>query len=218
MSFATLEMGEPAYGDEEPSFTDFMAPGMIVLIIFFLAMSLTTETFVSERSEGRYSRLWVAGVLPTEMILAHIASFLMVSVGQTALTLVTLFAIFKVSIEGNVMLVVGIMLLQGVAGMCFGILVSSISDTHSSAMQLGMGSMYPGLLLSGILWPSEAIPKVLRDVAYYLPNTMAVQAIRDVMTRGWTIAYPSVYLGFLSSLAWIIVLIAASWSIALIMM
>ena len=35
--------------------------------------------------------------------------------------------------------------------------------------------------------------------------------MRDVMARGWGIAEPSVYLGYVSSIAWIAVFIILSW-------
>ncbi len=44
-----LIIREPIYGPEEPSFTDFMAPGIIILIIFFLALALTGEMFIVEK-------------------------------------------------------------------------------------------------------------------------------------------------------------------------
>ena len=34
-------IGDPIYGPKVPNFTEFMAPGIILLIIFFLAVALT---------------------------------------------------------------------------------------------------------------------------------------------------------------------------------
>ena len=42
-------------------------------------------------------------------------------------------------------------------------------------MQLSIGSFYPNLLLSGILWPLEGMPPALQYVAKFLPNTLACQ-------------------------------------------
>ena len=71
-------------------------------------------------------------------------------------------------------------------------------------MQLSIGSFYPILLLSGILWPVEGMPSYLQSVTWYLPCTCAAQAMRDIMGRGWSVeGRLSVQLGFISSLAWI---------------
>ena len=79
--------------------------------------------------------------------------------------------------------------------MSFGFLISSLCDSQAVAMQLSIGSFYPNLLLSGILWPLEGMPTYLRMVARFLPNTLACQAMRDIMLRGWGIDREEVYLG-----------------------
>jgi len=40
-----LHYGPPIYGKSEPNFTEFMAPGIILLIVFFLAVALTGNFF-----------------------------------------------------------------------------------------------------------------------------------------------------------------------------
>ena len=52
-----LDIGEPLYGPAVPNFTDFMAPGIILLIIFFLAVALTGEAFILEKKDGLLDRL-----------------------------------------------------------------------------------------------------------------------------------------------------------------
>lgn len=51
-----LQFGDPVYGPEDPNFTEFMAPGIIILIIFFLALALTGEMFIVEKRDGLLDR------------------------------------------------------------------------------------------------------------------------------------------------------------------
>jgi hypothetical protein len=67
-----LSFGKPVYGLEEPNFTDFMAPGIIILIMYFLAMALTGEVFIIERRDGLMDRGWVNGVLPSEVVISQV--------------------------------------------------------------------------------------------------------------------------------------------------
>ena len=60
------------------------------------------------------------------------------------------------------------------------------------------------MILSGILWPLEAMPSLLRYVAYILPQTLACEAMRSVLMRGWGLEHPVVARGFLVTLAWIV--------------
>lgn len=57
---------------------------------------------------------------------------------------------------------------------------------------MALGSFFPVLLLSGVLWPLEAIPQGLRYISYGLPTTWAVEAMRSLMLRGWGIFHQQV--------------------------
>ena len=51
----------PVYGNQSPSFTEFMAPGVLLSISFLAAVALTALAFVMERKEGLLERSLVAG-------------------------------------------------------------------------------------------------------------------------------------------------------------
>jgi len=201
---------DPIFGDKDPSFTEFMAPGIIILIIYFLAVALTGEAFISERESGLLDRSLVAGVKPLEIVVSHISAQFVVMVVQTAVTLVTIIWGFKIPCRGPFFWLALLTLLQGLAGMSFGFLISSLCDTQAVAMQLSIGSFYPNLLLSGILWPLEGMPPLLKRISLFLPNTLACVAMRDIMLRGWGIDRPEVYLGVVSSGVWILIFLSLS--------
>ena len=45
-----LKFNDPVYGTRDPNFTEFMAPGIIIIVIFFLAVGLTGESFIAEKT------------------------------------------------------------------------------------------------------------------------------------------------------------------------
>lgn len=206
-----IKFNAPIYGPERPNFTEFMAPGIIIIIIFFLAVGLTGEAFIAEKQDGLLDRSWVAGVLPSEIMFSHIATQFLVLLGQTAITLIFILLVFGIPCTGPVGWLIVLTILQGFAGMCFGFLLSTLFSEQTTAMQCAIGSFYPMLLLSGIIWPIEGMPSILQKISWYLPCTAACQAMRDIMARGWTITRPSVYMGIVSSSIWIAVFIIASW-------
>ena len=195
LASSPVTFSQVIYGEREPRFTEFMAPGIIIIIIYFLAVALTGEAFITERSTGLLERSRVAGVRPSEILASHIMTQCGVMVIQTAITLAFILLVFKIPCNGPVLWLAVITLLQGLAGMSFGFFISSLCDTEALAMQLSIGSFYPCLLLSGILWPLEGMPYWLQTVARLLPNTLACQAMRDIMLRGWDIVQQDVYLG-----------------------
>jgi len=118
---------------------------------------------------------------------------------------------FNVPCRGSFFWLALITILQGLAGMSFGFLISALCDSQAVAMQLSIGSFYPNLLLSGILWPVEGMPQFLRTISQFLPNTLSCQAMRDIMLRGWSIEREEVYLGVVSSCVWIAIFLSLSW-------
>ena len=103
---------EPVYGEKEPSFTEFMAPGIIILIIYFLAVALTGEAFIMERSSGLLDRSWIAGVRPSEILLSHILVQFCVMMVQTAVTLTTILLVFEIPCRGPLEWLATITMLQ----------------------------------------------------------------------------------------------------------
>ena len=90
-------------------------------------------------------------------------------------------------------------------------MLSTVFSQQTTAMQCAIGSFYPILLLSGILWPVEGMPKILQKISWYLPLTAAVQAMRDVMTRGWNISHSSIYSAIGITTAWTLIFLTLSW-------
>ncbi|XP_043272865.1 ABC transporter G family member 20 isoform X2 [Venturia canescens] len=205
-----IQFKEPIYGSNEPSFTDFVAPGVILTIVFFLAVALTSSALIIERMEGLLDRSWVAGVSPGEILFSHVVTQFVVMCGQTTLVLVFMILVFGVECKGDIGWVIILTILQGLCGMCFGFVISAICELERNAIQLALGSFYPTLLLSGVIWPVEGMPTVLRYVSQGLPLTMATTSLRSMLTRGWTITEPDVYNGFISTIVWIVVFLTIS--------
>ncbi|XP_037295919.1 ABC transporter G family member 20 isoform X3 [Manduca sexta] len=208
-----IDFMDPIYGNKNPSFTDFVAPGVILTIVFFLAVALTSSALIVERMEGLLDRSWVAGVAPGEILFSHVVTQFVVMCGQTALVLLFMISVFGVKNNGNIVFVIMLTLLQGLCGMCFGFVISAACELERNAIQLALGSFYPTLLLSGVIWPIEGMPWILRYVSLCLPLTLATNSLRSILTRGWPITDPEVYMGFVSTLAWIMVFLVVTLTI-----
>ena len=67
-----------------------------------------------------------------------------------------------------------------------GFVLASIVPTARFAQPLGAVIMYPMLAISGLFFPVEVLPRVLRVVAYALPTTHAVALMQGVWDgTGW---------------------------------
>ena len=82
LDLSMIRMEDPTLGGDDTDFREFITPGMIALSIFFLAMALTSESFIAERSQGMLERSWITGVLPVEILSSYILSQFLVMVVQ----------------------------------------------------------------------------------------------------------------------------------------
>ena len=85
----------------EPTFTEFMAPGVILSITYFMAVGLTSISFIIERKEGLLDRSWIAGVTSLEVMLAHVVAQFVVMVVQVGFVLVFMLLVFQVTDGGG---------------------------------------------------------------------------------------------------------------------
>ena len=61
-------------------------------------------------------------------------------------------------------------------------------------------------MISGVLWPIEVMPEVLRQIAVLGPLCQPVIALQSIMLRGWTLNNPIVYNALFLNLFYIFVL------------
>jgi ABC-2 type transport system permease protein len=93
--------------------------------------------------------------------------------------------------------------------LALGILISTLVDTQLVALLASvMGLLLPVVMLSGLMFPIENMPKVLQYVAQIIPAKWYISAMRDVMIKGLGITSVLREIAVLSLMA--VVLIAVS--------
>lgn len=210
----TLQIAAPIHGEENSEFIDFLAPGIMVLVCFMFSLILTTMAFVGERNDGTLDRLFAAGVQPSEVLLGHLLAFSVIIIGQVSVVISIAIIVFEVPMHGSIILLFSLGLLLGWAAMCLGLFLSTKAKSEFQAMQLVMPIIFPALLLSGILWPVEALPFGLKEFSMLLPTTWAAESFRSIMMRGWGLSNPLIWKSFLIIFAFgAVTLFAAAKSI-----
>jgi len=205
-----LAVAQPVYGERDPAFIDFLAPGIMTMVCFMFSLILTTMAFVGERYDGTLDRVFAAGTLPVEVLLGHLAAFSTVLIGQV--TVVILIAVygFDIPINGSLPLLFLLALLLGWSAMCFGLFVSTKARSEFQAMQLNMPVMFPVMLLSGILWPVQALPGWVQPISWALPSTWTAEAFRSIMIRGWGLEHSEVAMAFAFDLLFALLALAVA--------
>ena len=82
-----------------------------------------------------------------------------------------------------------------------------VFDDELAALQFSLALLFTSVILGGVLWPQEGMPSYVRYASYALPQTPAIQSLRDIFARGHGLDRPEVYLGFITSSCWIIAIL-----------
>ncbi len=161
-----------------------MVPAIIGLILAFIGMTVTSIGLVKERERGTLEQLAVMPIKPSTVILGKITPyFVLASFDMAVITLLGML-LFDVPFNGNpVVFSLGAGLFLFVV-LGLGVFISTISTTVGQAIQTAFFFLLPQILLSGMIFPLEAIPWGVRWISYLLPLTYFTQISQGVMLRG----------------------------------
>lgn len=203
----SIEIANPIFGSQNPEFIHFLAPGIMTMVCFMFSVILTSMAFVGERHDGTLDRVFAAGTRPAEVMFGHLIAYSSILVGQVTVVILISVWGFDIPIEGSVMLLFLLALLLGWAAMCFGLFVSSKARSEFQAMQMNMPVIFPVLLLSGILWPIEALPDWILPLSQAMPTTWTAEAFRSIMIRGWGLDHSDVIIAFLFNIVFAVLML-----------
>ncbi|XP_046742302.1 ABC transporter G family member 20-like isoform X1 [Diprion similis] len=201
-----LRFEEPLLGSVDQKYSNFMAPGFLLTVIFFLATSLTSAIIISDRVEGVWDRTLVAGVTVQQILAAHVTVQFALTCLQVTLVLCVALLGFSLPCRGPLLGVIVLVLMIGFCGMCYGFFISVMVSTHTVANYVSTGSFYPLILLSGCIWPMEGMPVFLQWISRILPTTLPSLSMRAMLEKGYSIDEFEVYIGFLIIAAWTVAL------------
>lgn len=180
------------------------------MVIFGLSIGNTAQIFVREKNDGTLDRLFAAGISSFSIILGAMLSHTLILLVQVILMLIILLLGFQFQVVGSLGLLFSLVMLLGLDGMGVGVLIASVAESEVAAGQITVGTYFPCLMLSGVMWPISAIPKWFVWISYLLPTTWAAEAARSVMIRGWGLAWAQVWAPFLILFVWLLGVICLS--------
>ncbi len=193
-------------------FIDFFAPGVMGLAAMMVTFMLSIISFVHERTGSTLDRLLSTPVTEGEIVAGYALAFGFVALIQSIVILVAAVGLFQITIHGNVLLVLLMIFVFGVGTQGLGFVLSSVARTEFQAIQFLPLILFPSILLSGVFWPLEAVPSIIRPVSYFIPLTYAIDGLRSVMIRGWSVDGIWLQLLVLAVFA-VVMLLLSTWAL-----
>jgi len=162
----------------------FIVPGIIGMILSNILIVITALAVVREREAGTLEQLIVTPLTRAEIMIGKIAPYVGVGLVQLTAVLVVGHLAFRVPIRGSVLLIYGVSLLFIIASLGLGLFISTIAKRQAQAIQVSFFFLLPNVLLSGFMFPREAMPPLAAQIGLLLPLTHFLQIMRGIVLKG----------------------------------
>ncbi|HUQ81045.1 MAG TPA: ABC transporter permease [Gemmatimonadaceae bacterium] len=162
----------------------YIVPGVIGLLLTLTQLMITAMALVRERERGTLEQLIVTPISKTGLMVGKVLPFALVGYVQVTLILLLGRFAFDVPIRGSLMLLYLITFPFIVASLALGLFVSTVVRTQVQAMQLSFVFILPTVLLSGFMFPREAMPVFAQWLGAVFPITYYLRVLRGILLKG----------------------------------
>lgn len=180
----TLDLRSRVWYNPDMSSIYFNIPGLIGVILQTVTLMLTSFSIVRERERGTMEQLIVTPITKMELMIGKIIPYVIIGFVDIILALALSVFWFRVPISGSIFLLLLFSLIFLFGALGVGLLISTVSKSQLQAMQLSMFMIMPNILLSGYMFPREAMPKVIYGLSTVLPLTYFIKVLRGIILKG----------------------------------
>ena len=184
-------------------------PGVLGMIMLLICAMMTSIAIVREKEMGTMEILLVSPMKPIYTILSKIAPYFVLSVVNFSTIILLSVFVLKVPVAGSFISLVVVSLLYIFVSLALGLLISTITSSQLAAMMIsGMGLMMPVMLLSGMIFPIENMPVILRFISNFVPARWYIDAVKTIMIKGLSITEVTKDVGILALMAAVLIVVS----------
>ncbi|GBF35073.1 ABC-2 type transporter [Desulfocucumis palustris] len=167
----------------------YMVPAILGIIVTMTMVMMTSMAIVRERERGTLEQLIVTPVRPFELMIGKIIPYIALGYLQITVALLVGAIIFKVPVRGSLLELYLLTLFFITASLGLGILISNIAKNQMQAFQMSFFVLLPSILLSGFMFPREAMPVIIQYIGNLIPLTYYLTIIRGIVLKGIGFGY-----------------------------
>ncbi len=162
----------------------FSIPGLVGLILQNITIMLTAFALVREKERSTIEQLIVTPIRPAELILGKLVPYVIIGFAGFLFALALCVFWFGVGVSGSLALLLLLGFLFVYCSLSIGMLISTFAKNQTQAMMVMVLVILPSILLSGFVFPREAMPGVISALGYIIPLTYFLDIIRGIMLKG----------------------------------
>ncbi len=182
-------------------YVDLLVPGLLAMAIAQSAAFGVAFSLVAWRQKGMLRRLRLTPLPLVEFATARILFHLLIALVQAVILLTIGRVLFGVHLVGNVVALIPLILLGGVAFIALGMCIGGRVNSEDATAALSNLIVLPMTFLGGVFFPLSSAPEPVRVIAHFLPLTYLAEGLQDVAVRGHSFTSTLPNLGVLALVA-----------------
>lgn len=174
---------QPKYNPER--ITQYnVVPGLLGVVLTMTMVMITALAITRERERGTMESLLAMPVRPVEVMVGKLTPYIFVGYIQITVILIVSHLLFRVPIDGSVLLLFASCFPFIIANLAMGLTFSTIAKNQLQAMQSSFFYFLPSILLSGFMFPFYGMPVWAQYLGQIFPLTHFLVIVRGIMLKG----------------------------------
>lgn len=187
VAVAEEKLGRPAEADVPAAGFSRSSPAMALMFVLLNGL-MASSVLVTERRERTLARLFTAPVRRSEIIAAEVGWRFTVGMGQMWFLIALGTLVFGVQWGDTALGLLALSVVYVAAVSALSVLIGSTSRTSRQAESLSLVVALTMCALGGLWWPLEITPRAYRAVGHAVPTGWAMDAMQNLVSRGYGLA------------------------------
>lgn len=181
---ARIEIRPRGWYNPQLKYTDYMVPGILVLLVTIVSTAVASMNIVREKELGTLEQLNVTPITRRQFVAGKLAPFWIIALADMALGLVVARLVFDIPMHGSLALVFAATVVYLFAALGLGLWISTLVETQQQAMFVTFAINMVYLLMSGLFTPIRSMPQWAQWVAELSPVKHFIVIMRGVLVKG----------------------------------
>jgi ABC-2 type transport system permease protein len=173
---------------------DAIVPGVIAMVMTMTGTLLTALIVAREWERGTMESMLASPAAMAEITFAKLGCYFVLGMGSMALSVVMAVGLFGLPFRGSIVALTLASALFLVFALGFGLLISTVSRNQFVAAQVAfIATMLPAMMLSGMLFDIDSMPRWLQIITYVIPARYLVSILQTLFLAGdvWAVILPN---------------------------
>lgn len=169
--------------------TDFLTPGVLVLLLQHMMTTLAALSIVREQRAGTMELYRVSPLKPGEILISKYVTYMILGIMIATILSAAIYFGLGFPMNGNWLHVFYVILGVLFTSIGLGFLISLISKTDTEAVQFAMIALLFSVFFSGFFIDLRYLNPPIRHISYGIPAAYGKNLLQDIMLRGAGIDY-----------------------------